>query len=73
MLKIENTVLINGTDCRVYHVGTILDLLDQEKDCIERLRKYSENSKALAKLKAKHETNIVELLKVLELHELKGE
>lgn len=69
MLEIKNVTLINGKDATTYSVDQLVDLIKNEEKNVERLGEVKTESKAIAKLKEKHQANIKALTELLDNRE----
>lgn len=71
MLKIENDTRIDGIHESDYATGRIIDLIEEEQVCLKRIEgmTLTKESKAIAKLAAKHVDNIAALIEVLDARE----
>lgn len=65
-MKIETVTLINGKNSNDFSVDELLSLIESEEACLDRLKKFKSESKAISKLKAKHNKNIKSLSSILE-------
>ena len=66
MLNIKSTTLIDGTDADHFSVESLIELIKGEEVKLENLSVITSKSKAITKLKAKHESNIAKLVKILD-------
>ena len=66
MLKIEKVTLVNGTDVKELKVNQLIHHIKNEEQKIEQLNKVKSESKAIARIKKEHESNIEELTKILD-------
>lgn len=69
MLKIEDATLVNGMNADSLSEGNILEKIEWEEKCIEKISTIKANSKALSRIKEQHESNIKKLVKILDSHE----
>ena len=69
MLNIKSTTLIDGIDADHFSVENLIEFIKGEECKIEKLSVINSKSKAIAKLKAKHEVNIAKLVEILDAKE----
>ena len=69
MLKIEDATLVNGTNADNLSEGNILEKIEWEEKCIEKISTIKAESKALSRIKGQHESNIKKLVKILDSRE----
>jgi hypothetical protein len=74
MLKIETgVVLIDGVNAASKSTDLIIELIEQEKAKVDRLREIGVSSKAIDAIKERHTNNIVELVKIIDAREVEDE
>lgn len=66
MLTIKTVTLVNGTDANELDIERFLQLIKEEEVKLDYLATFKVKSKAIDKLKAKHEDNIKALLELLD-------
>jgi len=66
MVTIEKPTLINGQNADYQPIEAIIEMIKQEEDRIENLKSVKSKSKAIDKLKEKHEQNIKDLIEILD-------